>query len=135
MAEGKQDFGSNILKQQGENAKYIFLNFGIFNLAWVDNKLFTTSSDIEFQGEIYTASIDFSGDMYKELLRILPFNIVKEIRNKFSGNFAHPVSISWRAKTEIGIDAKLGSPVENDGEVFVPFIAEKVFKNKDGKSF
>jgi hypothetical protein len=133
MAEEKQDFGENILKQQGENAKHVFSNFGIFNLAWVDDKLFTTSSDVEFQGKIYTASIDFSGDMYKELLRILPFDIVKQIRNKFKGSFVHPVSISWRLKTEICIEAKLGVPVENDGEVFVPFVAEKVYKNKDGK--
>jgi len=127
----KQDLGSLILKEQGEKAKYVFNSFGIFNMAWVDNRLYTTTSEIEYQGQTYTASVDFNLEMYKELHRILPINIVKAIRNKFGGVFEHPVSLSWNTKTVIGIEAKIGSPVENDGEVFVPFMAEKVFSIKN----
>lgn len=122
------DFGIFLRKKGGKNANHTFLPFSIFCLSRVDNKLYSTTSNIQFGTATYAVTIDFSYDLYVDLLKLFPKNIVSSLEQIFEGKFKGHKLVELPTQVTVGIKTELADPIMTDQEEYIPFKAIKVFK-------
>ncbi len=129
----KPDFGLLILKLKGENARYWFLPFKIYHIGRVSDNLYSTTSDVQYNDTTYAATIDFSKDMYKKLLALIPDVPKNLLVQTFKRKFTAPHTVELPSPITIGIGAKLGKVTEtaNGKDTFVPFRVTEVFRMED----
>ncbi|MCG2661712.1 MAG: hypothetical protein L6437_15880 [Kiritimatiellae bacterium] len=124
------DFGLYLLKRKDKNTNFTFLPFQIFRLGRIDDKLYSTTSNMRFGDTIYAVTIDFSEDIYFELLKVIPADIVNSLQQIFEGEFTNPQMVNLPFPITVGIEAKLGELISSEDEQYVPFEAIKVFHAK-----
>ncbi|MBV9470931.1 MAG: type I restriction enzyme HsdR N-terminal domain-containing protein [Abitibacteriaceae bacterium] len=101
---------------------YFFQNEVSFIMKANDN-LYTVSSGIEEGESEYFISLDFTPDMFNELLKFAPGQTQLEIRKKLS---CYPYQVQLDEPFEVGIEAHLGELQTGEHEQFIPMIVTKV---------
>lgn len=122
------DFGLYLLKRKGKNTNFTFLPFKIFRFSRIDNKLYSTTSNMNFGDTLYAVTIDFSEEIYFELLKVIPGDIVNSLKQIFEDEFTNPQMVNLPFPITVGIEAKLGELISSEDEQYVPFEAIKVFQ-------
>ena len=122
------DFGLYLLEKMGKNAKFVFFPFRIFRFGRVDEKLYSTSANIHFDNISHAVTIDFSEDMYFELLKVIPDSIANPLQQIFESKFIEPQMVNLPSPITVGVEAKLGELISNESEQYIPFEAIKVFE-------
>jgi hypothetical protein len=124
------DFGLCLLKQKGKNTKFTFLPIKIYSIARVGDKLYSTTVNMHFGDTVYAVTLDFSEDMYFELLKLIPDNITKSLKQIFEWKFENPQMVDLPYPISLGIEARLSEVITSEEEQYMPFEVIEVFKTE-----
>jgi len=117
-------------KKLRPGATHAFMPFKMFHLARVQPTLYSTTCTIGLDGG-YCVTVDFQEEQCRELLEVLTSELAKQIKDAFAVPFTDVIDLQFPEPVEVAITARLGQPINNDGEEFIPFVATRVFRHKE----
>lgn len=123
----KPDYGLFCWKNSGKEVNHYFYDYELFCLDWIDENIYSSTSNIMHADVTYCVTVDFTKKMYEKLLTKIPEKLSKYLKVKFKGNFDKVVKVTLEYPVKIGISIKLGELVKNDYDEFIPFNVTDIF--------
>ncbi|MBK8983475.1 MAG: hypothetical protein IPM38_14450 [Ignavibacteria bacterium] len=119
------DFGIFYAKNFGSETKYFSNPHSLYNIARVNETLYTSTSNIEYDGQYYCMSLDYKANLFRQILKeINDQKLLAMFKNKLTGKFDSPEYVVFKeTPIEMMIEAIPGKPESNLNENYLPFIA------------
>jgi hypothetical protein len=118
------DLGLRLRDQgMGPDARWTFAPFTIFSVACPDGKLFTTTSQLEWEAEQFAATIDFDAKLFRRLLKVCPRHVSKALRRQKGEHREGGWLLELKPPVNVTVTIRLGGVERNEDEEFIPLIA------------
>ncbi len=141
----KKDFASDLglrMIKAGlkPDVKMHFVTFDIFDIAKVEDDLYTSFSNMDTEDESLAVSLDYSREHLEQILSILPKEIIDEIKYELSRS---PFKVMLKIPISVVLEARLGKLQKGIFEEFVPFkvvsidveASKKIFDAESSSSY
>jgi hypothetical protein len=123
----KPDYGLFCLKCFGKDVNHTLYDYELFCIDWIDENIYSSTSNMEHGDETYCITLDFSKKMYNILLTKLPEKLSSYLKEKFKGNFEKIVKVTLDKPVKVGLSVKLGKLIKNDYDEYIPFNVIEIF--------
>lgn len=119
------DYGVFFSKIFGNETVYNSISHRLFNITRVNETLYTSTSNIQYNGKYFCMSLDYETKFLKQILQEINDEELKaRFKKELTGKFQSPVNVDFSDKPiELIVRAKLGDPLSNQNEVYIPFVA------------
>lgn len=124
----KADYGLRLWSNRAkDDSTLVFAPFSLFGLN-VDPEvgLYTTTSDVHENGEIFALTLDFDRETFDATLDLLPVEFARRIRTDLSQGLSQPKSYRFPAPVSIVVEAGFGDKQTNEAETYLPLKVSSV---------
>ena len=126
------DFGLRLIRDGASPDLDIHIvPFELDHISIVNDELFTTISNMEFDGEPHAVSLDFGVEVLKAIHALCPDEIAQFIAGQLSENSFEGYTIELPEPVALAVTARLGEIQTAEKEQYVPLIVQSVSKVSD----
>jgi len=121
-----EDFGLYLYsRSNGREVTFTFLPFRMFQLSVMDEGLYTTTSNIHWNGQPYATTLDFDQSIMNAILRLLSRTLAIRLQDILE-NVVPPSMIKLSPSLDLSIETAVGTMVSSKNEEFRPFVVKRV---------
>lgn len=123
------DFGIRLIRDGASPDLDIHIvPFELDHISIVNDELFTTISNMVFDGEPHAVSLDFGVEALKAIHALCPDEIAQFIADELSENSFEGYTIELPEPVTLAVTARLGELQTAEKEQYVPLIVQSVSK-------
>jgi hypothetical protein len=123
------DFGLRLVRDGASPEMDIQLvPFTLDRISVVDKELFTTISNLVFDGEPHAVSLDFDGEILQVIKQLCPPKTARLIENELQNRFTQGHTLMLPRPLALAVTARLGEVQSAQFEDFLPLVVQSVSK-------
>jgi len=123
------DFGLRLVRDGASPEMDIQLvPFELDRISVVNEKLFTTISNMVFDGVPHAVSLDFDAKMLEAIKKLCPQKTAMLIENQFQNSFVKGHTLMFPRPIKLAVTARLGKIQTARHEQFIPLVIRGVNK-------